>query len=85
MLVSFGDYFEATAAVKGSDESEYSMKALIVVDVQNDFCPGGALACAMATMSCVYQRLGSRALPSLWRRRIGHPANHKSTALQSRE
>ena len=38
-------------------------KALIVIDVQNDFCPGGALAVATATRSCRWSTADRRLRP----------------------
>lgn len=54
--------------------------ALIVIDVQNDFCPGGLLAVAggdaiIARINGVMGRYGVRVLTQDW-----HPADHSSFA-----
>lgn len=54
--------------------------ALIVVDVQNDFCPGGALAvtggdAVVPLVNAIAPRFGTRVLTQDW-----HPANHRSFA-----
>lgn len=54
--------------------------ALIVVDVQNDFCPGGALAVAggdavVHHVNAIAPRFGTRVLTQDW-----HPADHRSFA-----
>lgn len=54
--------------------------ALIVVDVQNDFCPGGALAVAggdavVPLINAIAPRFGIRVLTQDW-----HPADHRSFA-----
>lgn len=58
------------------------MRALIVVDVQNDFCPGGALAVANgdAVVEPV-NRLASEA-PFVVATRDWHPRDHRSFAEQ---
>ena len=59
--------------------------ALIVVDVQNDFCPGGALAVAegdrvVATLNALMPRFGTVVATRDW-----HPANHRSFTAQGGE
>lgn len=54
--------------------------ALIVIDVQNDFCPGGALAVAegdavVAPINRIAERFAVRVLTQDW-----HPADHRSFA-----
>jgi nicotinamidase/pyrazinamidase len=54
--------------------------ALIVVDVQNDFCPGGALAVAdgdavVAPINAILQHFAVRVFTQDW-----HPAEHSSFA-----
>lgn len=54
--------------------------ALIVIDVQNDFCPGGALAvgdgdAVIAPINALSQRFAHRILTQDW-----HPAGHSSFA-----
>jgi nicotinamidase/pyrazinamidase len=58
------------------------MRALIIVDVQNDFCPGGALAVpdGDAVVDTV-NRLASEA-PFVVATRDWHPADHSSFAEQ---
>jgi nicotinamidase/pyrazinamidase len=56
--------------------------ALIVVDVQNDFCPGGALAVAdgdavVPVVNALLPRFDTVVLTQDW-----HPANHQSFASQ---
>ncbi len=56
------------------------MDALIVIDVQNDFCPGGALAVAdgdaiIPRINTMMNGFGVRVLTQDW-----HPANHASFA-----
>lgn len=55
-------------------------QALIIIDVQNDFCPGGALAVAggnevVAPINELQNRFPVRILTQDW-----HPANHRSFA-----
>ncbi|MGB5871192.1 MAG: isochorismatase family protein, partial [Albidovulum sp.] len=55
-------------------------EALIVIDVQNDFCPGGALAVAegdaiIAPINLLLAEFPVRVLTQDW-----HPANHSSFA-----
>lgn len=55
-------------------------EALIVVDVQNDFCPGGALAVAggddiIPEINAMLRQYPVRVLTQDW-----HPAGHKSFA-----
>lgn len=57
-----------------------SAAALIVIDVQNDFCPGGALAVAegdavVAPINALLARFRVRVLTQDW-----HPADHASFA-----
>jgi nicotinamidase/pyrazinamidase len=56
------------------------VEALIVVDVQNDFCPGGALA--VADGDAVVEPLNqlARELPLVVATRDWHPRNHHSFA-----
>jgi nicotinamidase/pyrazinamidase len=56
--------------------------ALIVIDVQNDFCPGGALAVAdgdavVEPINAMMDEFGLRVLTQDW-----HPAEHRSFAAQ---
>lgn len=56
------------------------MRALILVDLQNDFCPGGALAVArgdetIAVANRILPHFGVVAATQDW-----HPANHRSFA-----
>ena len=53
---------------------------LLVIDVQNDFCPGGALAvndgdAVVPTINRIAQRFGHVVLTQDW-----HPAGHSSFA-----
>ena len=55
-------------------------QALIVIDIQNDFCPGGALAVAQGDViiprvNALMQEFPVRVLTQDW-----HPANHASFA-----
>lgn len=57
-------------------------EALIVIDVQNDFCPGGALAVAggdeiVAPINALLDQADIRVLTQDW-----HPGNHSSFASQ---
>ncbi len=57
-------------------------EALIVVDIQNDFCPGGALAVAggdqiIASVNAMMDDFGAVVLTQDW-----HPAGHSSFASQ---
>jgi len=59
---------------------QFANHALIVVDVQNDFCPGGALAVAdgdaiIARVNAMMGDFAVRVLTQDW-----HPANHSSFA-----
>ncbi|MDJ0823369.1 MAG: bifunctional nicotinamidase/pyrazinamidase [Paracoccaceae bacterium] len=61
------------------------MHALIVIDVQNDFCPGGALAVAggdeiVAPINALMGAFDAVVLTQDW-----HPANHASFASQHAE
>ena len=54
--------------------------ALIIIDVQNDFCPGGALAVAggdqvVPVVNALQTKFGARVLTQDW-----HPADHSSFA-----
>ena len=54
--------------------------ALVMIDIQNDFCPGGALAVAdgdaiVALVNAIQQRFAIRVLTQDW-----HPADHTSFA-----
>jgi nicotinamidase/pyrazinamidase len=58
------------------------VRALIVVDVQNDFCPGGALAVAkgdevVPILNRLAPHFGTVVATQDW-----HPANHRSFAAQ---
>ena len=58
------------------------MQALIVIDVQNDFCPGGALAVAggdeiVAPINALMPGFGAVILTQDW-----HPAGHSSFASE---
>jgi nicotinamidase/pyrazinamidase len=64
------------------DKREKSMHALIVIDVQNDFCPGGALAVAggdeiVAPVNALMAEADAVVLTQDW-----HPAGHSSFASQ---
>jgi nicotinamidase/pyrazinamidase len=57
-----------------------ALSALIVIDIQNDFCPGGALAVTggdeiIAQVNAMMDDFGVRVLTQDW-----HPANHMSFA-----
>jgi nicotinamidase/pyrazinamidase len=64
-----------------SEQSEPSASAaLVVIDVQNDFCPGGALAVAdgdavVAPINGILPRFAARVFTQDW-----HPADHASFA-----
>ncbi|MCH8169441.1 MAG: bifunctional nicotinamidase/pyrazinamidase [Proteobacteria bacterium] len=54
--------------------------ALVMIDIQNDFCPGGALAVAdgdaiVALVNAIQERFAIRVLTQDW-----HPADHTSFA-----
>ena len=58
-------------------------EALIVIDVQNDFCPGGALAvddgdAVVAPINALFDAFPVRVLTQDW-----HPANHMSFAANT--
>lgn len=60
--------------------TSYGAHALLVIDVQNDFCPGGALAVAegdavIAPINGLLDRFGVRVFTQDW-----HPPNHSSFA-----
>ena len=60
--------------------------ALIVVDVQNDFLPGGSLAVpegdrVVPVLNCYIETFAARALP-VYATRDWHPTNHCSFAAQ---
>ena len=57
-----------------------SKRALVIIDVQNDFCPGGALAVAggdeiIPVINGLQERFDTRVLTQDW-----HPADHSSFA-----
>ncbi len=57
--------------------------ALLIIDVQNDFCPGGALAVAdgnevVAPINQMAAAFGTRVLTQDW-----HPADHRSFATNT--
>lgn len=59
---------------------DLSQAALLIIDVQNDFCPGGALAVAegdavVAPINAIAPRFGARIVTQDW-----HPADHMSFA-----
>lgn len=59
--------------------------ALVIVDVQNDFCPGGKLAVnggdqIVESVNAIKRHFGVRVLTQDW-----HPANHKSFASNHEE
>ena len=61
---------------------EHRHDALIIVDVQNDFCPGGALAVAegdavVPVLNALAPRFGTIVATRDW-----HPADHRSFAAQ---
>lgn len=63
-------------------ERAHEHDALIIVDVQNDFCPGGALAVAggdavVPILNRLAPRFGTVVATRDW-----HPANHRSFAAQ---
>lgn len=58
------------------------MRALIVVDVQNDFCPGGALAVPDGDAVVEPINRMARAAPFVVATRDWHPAEHGSFAAQ---
>ncbi|MBV9336746.1 MAG: nicotinamidase [Solirubrobacterales bacterium] len=58
------------------------MRALILVDVQNDFCPGGALAVADGDSVVDPINRLARASPFVIATRDWHPADHGSFADQ---
>lgn len=60
--------------------TDYKDHALLVIDVQNDFCPGGALAVAegdriVAPINALMGRFGATVLTQDW-----HPSDHSSFA-----
>ena len=64
-------------------KSESKMKTLILVDIQNDFCPGGALA---VTAGNEVVEIANRLMPKFdWvvATQDWHPANHRSFASQN--
>jgi nicotinamidase/pyrazinamidase len=68
----------ASAGMTMTPETEYA--AFIAIDVQNDFCPGGALAVergheVVAHVNRLMPRFGVRVLTQDW-----HPADHRSFA-----
>ena len=61
---------------------EHARDALIIVDVQNDFCPGGALAvgegdAVVPVLNRLARRFGTVVATQDW-----HPANHRSFTEQ---
>jgi len=56
------------------------MEALIVVDVQNDFCPGGALAVPHGDEVVETVNQLARRIPFVVATRDWHPADHRSFA-----
>jgi nicotinamidase/pyrazinamidase len=58
------------------------MDALIVVDVQNDFCPGGALAVSEGDAVVEPVNTLAHELPFVVATRDWHPADHSSFAAQ---
>ena len=58
------------------------MRALIVVDVQNDFCPGGALAVPDGDAVVEPINRMARAAPFVVATRDWHPPDHGSFAVQ---
>jgi nicotinamidase/pyrazinamidase len=63
-------------------DREHEHDALIIVDVQNDFCPGGALAVAagdevVPILNRLAPHFGTVVATQDW-----HPANHRSFAAQ---
>lgn len=57
-----------------------SNKALLMIDIQNDFCPGGALAVAEGDATAIlsntlHDKFDMRVLTQDW-----HPADHSSFA-----
>ncbi|HEY8597311.1 MAG TPA: isochorismatase family protein [Thermomicrobiales bacterium] len=63
-------------------DNEHHNDALIIVDVQNDFCPGGALAvgdgdAVVPIINALAPRFGTVVATQDW-----HPANHRSFAAQ---
>jgi nicotinamidase/pyrazinamidase len=58
------------------------MRALIVVDVQNDFCPGGALAVPEGDAVVEPINVMAREAPFVVATRDWHPADHGSFAEQ---
>ena len=64
-------------------KSESKMKTLILVDIQNDFCPGGTLA---VTAGNEVVEIANRLMPKFdWvvATQDWHPANHRSFASQN--
>jgi nicotinamidase/pyrazinamidase len=62
----------------------HAMRALILVDLQNDFCPGGALSVARADETIA---IANRLLPyfsTVIATQDWHPADHESFAPQHR-
>lgn len=67
---------------KGRGVSAHERDALIIVDVQNDFCPGGALAVAagddvVPILNRLAPHFGTVVATQDW-----HPADHRSFASQ---
>lgn len=67
---------------KQRDDNTHGDDALIIVDVQNDFCPGGALAVAagdevVPILNRLAPRFGTVVATQDW-----HPTDHRSFAAQ---
>jgi hypothetical protein len=59
------------------------MRALIVVDVQNDFCPGGALAVPEGDAVVEPINVMAREAPFVVATRDWHPVDHGSFAVDA--
>ena len=57
------------------------MKALILVDLQNDFCPGGALAVREGDQIIPLINRLQEKFSTVFATQDWHPANHKSFAV----
>ena len=74
--------FNETWVKEFANSKEIPMHALLVIDVQNDFCPGGALAVAggdqiVAPINAMMAAFDAVILTQDW-----HPAGHSSFASQ---
>lgn len=58
-------------------------EALIVIDIQNDFCPSGALAVARGDEILVQANALMSEFPVVVLTQDWHPANHSSFRRQS--